>query len=417
MNKSAVAMAADSTVTIASGRRGIKTYDTVNKLFELIEGTPVGVMVYDNSELSGMPWETIIACYRESRSGKSFDRLEDYALDLLQFITQDESMITIENEEFTVLDAAHAALVGVFDLIMKGFESCFTKEAKLVKVKLKRLVDTAIEKISQEIDKEDDGPWADKLPLVKLRTHYSETVMTLIEELFDKFDLNRTQKKRLIDIALNSIRKADHGLATSGLVVGGFGQSDYFPGICHTEIGGRVLGTLLADPLQSKSITLTEPGHLETFAQDEMAWGFLSGINGKVRNSIIEYWSDWVDASFSEAKKSLKSALPKISEEDVEVASTLFHRAIHNHYREFLRRMQHEQETQYIEPMWQSIASLPKGELGVFAESMVNLTSLKQRVSIYDTQTVGGEIDVALISRSDGFVWLKRKNQHATQLG
>lgn len=410
-------MAADSTVTIASGRRGIKTYDTVNKLFELIEGTPVGVMVYDNSELSGMPWETIIACYRESRSGKSFDRLEDYALDLLQFITQDDSMITTENEEFTVLDAAHAALVGVFDLIMKGFESCFTKEARPVKAKLKRLVDAAIEKIAQEIDKADDGPWAGNLPLAKLRTHYSDTVKDLIGELFAKFDLNRTQTKHLIDLALSSIRKADRGLATSGLVVGGFGKSDYFPGICHTEIRGRVLGTLLADPLQRRSITLAEPGHLETFAQDEMAWGFLSGINGKVRNSIIDYWSDWVDTSFSEAKESLRSELPTMSEEHAEAASTLFHRAIHNHYREFLSRMQHEQETQYLEPMWQSIASLPKGELGVLAESMVNLTSLKQRVSIYDTQTVGGEIDVALISRGDGFVWLKRKNQHISQLG
>lgn len=364
-----------------------------------------------------MPWETIIKCYRESRSGKSFDRLEDCARDFLQFITEDESMITSENEEFTILDATHAALVGVFDHLMKGFEHCFTKEAKLVKAKLKRLVDSAIEKAIKEIDEEEDGPWAEKLPAARLRSAYSETVNTFIEELFVKFDLNRTQKRRLTDVALNSLRKVNHGLAASGLVVAGFGQEEYFPKICHTEIGGRVLGTLLADPLQIKSITLTEPGHLETFAQDEMAWGFLSGINGKVRNSIIGYWSEWVDSSFSEAKESLESQLPNLSKDDTKTASTLFHRAIHNHYREFLSRMQDEQETLYIEPMWQSIASLPKGELGVLAESMVNLTSLKQRVSIYDVQTVGGEIDVALISRGDGFVWLKRKNQYSPQLG
>ncbi|MFJ3716584.1 hypothetical protein [Streptomyces sp. NPDC090057] len=417
MNKSAVAMAADSAVTIASGRRGVKTYDTVNKLFELVEGAPVGIMVYDNSELCGMPWETIIKCYRESRSGKCFDRLEDYAEDFLQFIIQDDTMITSENEEFVVLDAAYATLVGVFDYIMKGFEACFTKDEKLVKAKLKRLVNSAIEKALEDADGDEEGPWSDRLPLTKLRTEYSSTVAILLDELFAKFDLNRLQKRRLVDVALNSLRKNEHGLASSGLVVAGFGQNEYFPRMCHTEIGGRVMGTLLSDPLQTRQVTLAEPGHLETFAQDEMAWGFLSGINGKVRHSIIDYWEKWVAASSSEAKASLGEALPSLSEEEVKTISTLFHRAIHGRYRDFLKRMQHEQETQYIEPMWQSVASLPKGELGVLAESLVNLTSLKQRVSIYDAQTVGGEIDVALISRGDGFVWLKRKKQYTAQLG
>ncbi len=43
------------------------------------------------------------------------------------------------------------------------------------------------------------------------------------------------------------------------------------------------------------------------------------------------------------------------------------------------------------------------------AEAPINLTSLKRRVSL-DQETVGGPIDIAIISKGDGFVWIKRKH-------
>jgi len=56
-----------------------------------------------------------------------------------------------------------------------------------------------------------------------------------------------------------------------------------------------------------------------------------------------------------------------------------------------------------------NVASLPKDELGAMAESLVNLTKFKRRVSI-ERETVGGPIDVAVITKGDGFVWMKRKH-------
>ena len=53
--------------------------------------------------------------------------------------------------------------------------------------------------------------------------------------------------------------------------------------------------------------------------------------------------------------------------------------------------------------------SLPKDELAAMAETLVNLTSFKKRVS-GEEETVGGPIDVAVISKGDGFVWIKRKH-------
>jgi hypothetical protein len=61
------------------------------------------------------------------------------------------------------------------------------------------------------------------------------------------------------------------------------------------------------------------------------------------------------------------------------------------------------------------IGLLPKDELAAVAESLVNLTKLKLRVS-QKLETVGGPIDVAVITKGDGFVWVKRKHYFSPEL-
>jgi hypothetical protein len=51
----------------------------------------------------------------------------------------------------------------------------------------------------------------------------------------------------------------------------------------------------------------------------------------------------------------------------------------------------------------------------MFAENLVRLTALRQKVSL-EIETVGGSIDVAIISKHDGFVWIKRKHYFDREL-
>ncbi len=63
INKSAVALAADSAITITSlyreNRHPKKIFNTANKLLALSKYAPVGIMVYNASDLGGVPWETL----------------------------------------------------------------------------------------------------------------------------------------------------------------------------------------------------------------------------------------------------------------------------------------------------------------------------------------------------------------------
>lgn len=63
----------------------------------------------------------------------------------------------------------------------------------------------------------------------------------------------------------------------------------------------------------------------------------------------------------------------------------------------------------YIKPVLEAITEMGKQDLAKMAETLVSLTAFKSQVS-YDSESVGGEIDVAVISKNDGFVWVKRKH-------
>src|ERR1051326_2740250 len=85
MNKWGVALAADSAVTIETSE-SVKIYNT-NKLFMLSKYQPVGIMVYGNAELMGLPWESIIKRYRkEELKDTCFKQLKEYGDHFISYL-------------------------------------------------------------------------------------------------------------------------------------------------------------------------------------------------------------------------------------------------------------------------------------------------------------------------------------------
>jgi len=63
----------------------------------------------------------------------------------------------------------------------------------------------------------------------------------------------------------------------------------------------------------------------------------------------------------------------------------------------------------YINPLMDAVASLSKEDLAEMAESLIYLTYLKRRIT-FKEESVGGPVDVSLITKGDGFIWIKRKH-------
>lgn len=57
----------------------------------------------------------------------------------------------------------------------------------------------------------------------------------------------------------------------------------------------------------------------------------------------------------------------------------------------------------------EAIGYLSKEDLAEIAENMVSMTYLNRRFTSQE-ESVGGPVDVAVITKGDGFVWIKRKH-------
>lgn len=74
-----------------------------------------------------------------------------------------------------------------------------------------------------------------------------------------------------------------------------------------------------------------------------------------------------------------------------------------------------KQQNKYYQPVYNTVAALPKDELAAMAEAFANLTKFRRRVTPV-AETVSGPVDVAVITKGDGFVWIRRKHYFAPEI-
>ncbi|MHB1628970.1 MAG: hypothetical protein ACYCVB_11475 [Bacilli bacterium] len=84
-------------------------------------------------------------------------------------------------------------------------------------------------------------------------------------------------------------------------------------------------------------------------------------------------------------------------------------------YKQLTRDIRNFRRSTFVNGTLNAVSVLPKDELAEMAESLINLTSLRRRMSP-DAETVGGPVDVAVISKGDGLIWMRRKHYFKSEL-
>ena len=78
MNQRAVALAADSAVTLIDGGT-VAVRNEQQKLFQLVNGRPVGLMFFGVADLMGHPWDHLIEHYQSKVKPAQLASVQDYA--------------------------------------------------------------------------------------------------------------------------------------------------------------------------------------------------------------------------------------------------------------------------------------------------------------------------------------------------
>lgn len=87
MNLNAVALAADSAMTVTkwvNGQKQERFFKGSNKIFQVSNFQPVGLMVFGTATLQSVPWELIIKEFRAHLKSSSYPQLRGYSEGLFE---------------------------------------------------------------------------------------------------------------------------------------------------------------------------------------------------------------------------------------------------------------------------------------------------------------------------------------------
>lgn len=400
MNKKAIALATDSAVTIGNGD---KKYNSENKLFMLSKYYPVGIMIYSNSEFMGIPWETIIKSYRNQLGSTSFDSIDKYAENFIDYIKKDELNFEFAEKDYlcNVLVNYIIALNNAIDIICKDTIKNLGRD--LSESEISSIIDVKIEELYNNFNS-----------YQRLEDITSDCEEYIIEKcdrlLIDILKTNNINHLKISDSSLKKLKNVSVELFTkdffnvySGIVIAGFGEKDVFPGIVSYTIGGKINGCIKykIDNDKTDKITLDRECKIIPFAQDDVVMTFMQGIDSKYINVINDFFNQTISDSVNNIKSDYLMPFQK-EKVITELKSS---------WELLLGKIRKYSTDNYIIPILRAIQVSPKDELASMAEALVNITSFKRQVVMDNySGTVGGPIDVAIISKGDGFVWVKRKH-------
>lgn len=410
MNKTAIALAADSAVTITN-QQGSKIYNTANKLFTLSKYSPVGIMIYGSASFMGVPWETIIKIYRKKLRVKKFNTLAEYSLDFIKFLNEQNPLFPEERQIAYFYNRIFSYFESIQKQIDEQVEAITHSKEKIKDSQLELIVR---DKIKEHCDALDKKQSLQGLPIdyaVKLIKTYRESISKAKDTVFQKLPLSQNDISNLEKICINLFTKETFLEGTPGIVIAGFGETEIFPSLQEFIIEAKVNDFLKFKEDKSKQITFESDAYISAYAQTEMVHRFIDGIDPDY-NYLLE---GYLFGVFDKYPAILLDCISTLSDTDKAELNKRLKEKSNDMFNNLKKVTKDYREKKHVEPILEAVAVLPKDELAAMAESLVNLTSLKRRMSM-DAETVGGPVDVAVISKGDGFVWIKRKHYFKADL-
>ncbi|BFL14903.1 hypothetical protein K190097F3_04040 [Enterocloster clostridioformis] len=396
MNKHAVAMAADSAVTIG---QHVAIHNSANKLFALSRCEPVGVIVYANASFMQIPIEIIIKQYKAFLGSKAFESLEEYVSDFIGYIENNPSLFRFEKTEELYIQNVYVDL-------FKGMVG-----------DRKQYIDKKLSEVSRELTEDELSEISEKtfnatcnfieaqkkIPDFSFSAYIEEKYCNSIKEHINN-NFSWLTNDQSATLAKKVCQLFDSDFFRNGFVgmsFAGYGKSEIFPQMIHLELGGIINSKLRYLKKEHVSIDESNDASITPLAQTDVMQTFLFGINDgflqkiatEVPRQIIRKMADIDNNNFADGKKN--AVIKELNTSTKNIINEIVKKA----------------NEEYMQPILQSVSTLPIEELSLFAESMINITSVRRKVALDgNIGTVGGPIDVAIISKHDGFIWMKRKH-------
>ena len=190
------------------------------------------------------------------------------------------------------------------------------------------------------------------------------------------------------------------------MVFVGYGEKDIYPTIYPIEINIAFDHRLryFVNEERVETISATNDALICPYAQTDVMTLFMKGISPDLYDKMEEEQMELLEKQKQDTIAILQQAkvaqniIDEINQTDLE-----------NYRKPYRDKILEYIEEENVKRLIQSVSSFNIDDLASMAESLISITNLQRHITSAE-ESVGGPVDVAVITRSEGFTWIKRKN-------
>ena len=415
LNKKGVALAADSAVTWS---RGYKVTKNGNKMVRLSNVLPICVMFTGNGAFMRTQWDIIARHYRQHRGDIKHETVEACMHDFFRYIADNG----LFRDPESVLNRTKDRLDDLFYNIDNRLDHKYTKRDNYGKLTSPRSFQKAFAVLLNRLCKD----WLKEGVCPHFQNYTQQNFNDYTKDIFDDFiamnsydednpicfglypqsiltSLRQLLEKTLM-IWLTTRRMDDDDRAE--LVFSGYGEKQEYPSLVSAIVceGFDSRVNYHVRPQDVICISDERPAAICPFAQKDVIRSILRGIHrdyGHIISSAIKSSFDPMSYEIFDPFADDDINFLDFSEKLQEVKADDLSRNVFRQVNRLLDNNQRQWEKALENYDLQSMAAL--------AESLIDLTGF-HRILTFQQEGVGGPVDVAVISKNDGFTWLNRKS-------
>ena len=389
LNGFGVAIASDSAATVGARTR---TYQTAEKIVPLPAPHRIAVTHSGNVRIGNLPYSVLVGEWARQLGDKplrSVRAYQDHFIDWLESNVLWFSSDTEENQTMNFIDGRVRQLAEVYANAKQEnpeYQLNTLVEAWTVEVnEYPRLEGTSIREVMHQ-----------------LHQYESQIAEKITQYLGDAIPPEDDLSSLYLYFATFY---SSTWMTRSTLVFTGYAERDILPSWIQVNIFGFVNKKITWHIEDSYSLT---PDHDPLWsiclpAQQDAINQYLLGYDSEQVDGITDNVLEFIDEMTVELGENYKLDQPEQEafQEAMSARKTKLAEVIKGFNRQF-------SEDSYLIPFRRAISILPAASLVDVAKSIIELQVLRQTTTA-QLDTVGGPIDVALISPTEGFQWIRHK--------
>jgi hypothetical protein len=288
MNRTAVAMAADSAVSVTEDSRVLTSQTGVQKVFVLNGQSASGLMVHGLAEFCGCPWATVVEAFKAKGLGgePTLTATVESLVGLLRSLYGGELVSRDQAATYFRFFVAYA--VRDFQLHYERLQGAAPGRPA------DELLNLALEHLRAEVMQTtlygDEGPRqvdrgrvGEETQVLRglVEAHLDDVLEVMSAELFGQGVVSREMRAKLAGVVRAGLTTTwmPSELPTTGVVVAGFGRDELSPSYFELQVYGLVGDVLKYDYSDAGRLGPDLPVVIKSFAQDSAVNRFLRGAD------------------------------------------------------------------------------------------------------------------------------------------